>query len=40
MYHVKSTLKGGSYKVIVSPEAKVLRRVREQRAEIEIPLAD
>ncbi|MHC4407491.1 MAG: hypothetical protein ACYS0E_14025 [Planctomycetota bacterium] len=40
VYHVKSTRKGGTYKVIVSPEAKVLRRVREQRAEIEIPLAD
>ncbi|MHC4937546.1 MAG: hypothetical protein ACYTHK_01085 [Planctomycetota bacterium] len=40
VYHVKSTLKGGTYKVIVSPDGKVLRRVREQRAEIEIPLAD
>jgi uncharacterized membrane protein YkoI len=40
VYHVKSTLKGGTYKVIVSPDAKVMRRVREQRAEIEIPLAD
>ena len=31
---------GASYKIVLSPEGDVLRKVREQRAEIEIPLAD
>jgi uncharacterized membrane protein YkoI len=39
-YHVKKTMGGASYKIVISPEGKVLRKVREQRAEIEIPLKD
>lgn len=39
-YHVKRTRNGASYKTVLTPEGTVLRRVREQRAEIEIPLAD
>jgi uncharacterized membrane protein YkoI len=38
VYHVKSTKAGASYKVIVSPDGEVMRRVREHKAEIEIPL--
>lgn len=38
-YHVKATKGGASYKMVVSPEAKLLRAVREAKAEIEIPLA-
>ena len=37
-YHVKSTLKGAQYKMVVSPDGKVIRAVREAKAEIEIPL--
>ena len=37
-YHVKSTLKGGSYKMVVAPDGKVIRAVREAKAEIELPL--
>jgi hypothetical protein len=37
-YHVKRTRNGATYKVIVSPDGKVTRHVREHRAEIEIPL--
>jgi len=39
-YHVKLERGGGRYKVVLDPEGGVLRRVREARAEIEIPLAD
>lgn len=39
-YHVKKLLDGASYKIVISPEGEVLRKVREQRAEIEIPLKD
>jgi len=37
-YHVKLLRGGASYKVSLSPEGEVLRRVREAKAEIEIPL--
>ncbi|MBI4879380.1 MAG: hypothetical protein HY812_06925 [Planctomycetes bacterium] len=37
-YHVKQTKDGASYKVVLSPDGKVKRAVREARAEIEIPL--
>lgn len=37
-YHVKLEKGGASYKVILSPDGKVERKVREQRAEIEVPL--
>lgn len=37
-YHVKVELAGASYKCVVSPAGKMLRAVREARAEIEIPL--
>jgi len=39
-YHVKKERDGASYKIVLSPEGKVLRKVREQRAELEIPLRD
>ena len=39
-YHVKKERDGASYKIVLSPEGEVLRKVREQRAEIEIPLRD
>ena len=39
-YHVKKLKDGASYKIVLSPEGEVLRKVREQRAEIEIPLKD
>ncbi len=38
-YHVKKARGGARYKVVVAPDGTVLRAVREQRAEIEIPLA-
>ena len=38
VYHVKKSKDGGSYKIVVAPDGRILRRVREQRAEIEIPL--
>ena len=38
-YHVKATKAGASYKMVVSPDAKLIRAVREAKAEIEIPLA-
>ena len=38
LYHVKFTRDGVSYKVALTPEGVVTRRVREQKAEIEIPL--
>ncbi|MEE8103985.1 MAG: PepSY-like domain-containing protein [Planctomycetota bacterium] len=37
-YHVKSTKNGGRYKMVVTPDGKVIRAVREAKAEIEIPL--
>ena len=40
LYHVKFEREGASYKVVLTPEGSVTRRVREQRAEIEIPLAE
>jgi hypothetical protein len=39
-YHVKKLKDGASYKIVLSPEGQVLRKVREQHAEIEIPLKD
>ncbi|QDU85109.1 hypothetical protein Pla163_22340 [Planctomycetes bacterium Pla163] len=39
-YHVKRERLGVSYKIVVAPDGRVLRRVREARAEIEIPLRD
>lgn len=39
-YHVKKTRNGASYKIVIAPDGKVLRKVREARAEIEIPLKD
>jgi len=38
-YHVKRLRSGASYKIVLTPEGEVLRKVREARAEIEIPLA-
>jgi uncharacterized membrane protein YkoI len=37
-YHVKSTLNGAQYKMVVTPTGEVTRAVREAKAEIEIPL--
>ena len=39
-YHVKKTAGGASYKIVLAPDGTVLRKVREHRAEIEIPLRD
>jgi hypothetical protein len=38
-YHVKRLRDGASYKIVLTPEGEVIRKVREARAEIEIPLA-
>jgi hypothetical protein len=38
-YHVKRERDGASYKIVLSPAGEVIRKVREARAEIEIPLA-
>jgi uncharacterized membrane protein YkoI len=40
LYHVKFERDGATYKAILTPEGRVTRRVREQRAEIEIPLSE
>ncbi|KAA3604972.1 MAG: hypothetical protein DWQ01_20420 [Planctomycetota bacterium] len=40
LYHVKLDRDGARYKVELSPNGEVLRKVREARAEIEIPLAE
>jgi len=40
VYHVKREKNGARYKFILDPTGKMLRKVREARAEIEIPLAD
>lgn len=37
-FHVKKLLDGATYKLVLSPEGKLIRKVREHRAEIEIPL--
>jgi hypothetical protein len=37
-YHVKKDVHGASYKIVVGPDGMVRRKVREQAAEIEIPL--
>jgi len=37
-YHVKKTFDGVSYKIVLTPAGEVKRKVREARAEIEIPL--
>ena len=37
-YHVKLIRGGASYKIVVSPAAGVIRKVREAKCEIEIPL--
>jgi hypothetical protein len=37
-YHVKRTITDVSYKLVLAPDGKLLRRVREHRAEIEVPL--
>ena len=39
-YHVKKTRDGASYKIVLAPDGTVTRKVREARAEIEIPLAN
>jgi hypothetical protein len=39
-YHVKRTRNGVSYKIVLTADGRVIRRVREHRAEIEIPLID
>jgi hypothetical protein len=38
LYHVKLEKAGVSYKVVLTPEGEITRKVREQRAELEIPL--
>lgn len=38
LYHVKYTRDGASYKLVLAPDGRVTRKVREQKAEIEIPL--
>ena len=38
-FHVKRKRDGASYKVVLTPAGEVVRKVREARAEIEIPLA-
>jgi len=37
-YHIKKTKNGANYKITIAPDGKILRKVREARAEIEIPL--
>jgi hypothetical protein len=37
-YHVKKMRDGVSYKIVLTPEGAVKRKVREARAELEIPL--
>jgi hypothetical protein len=37
-YHVKVAAGGATYKIVLSPEGEVVRKVREAQAEIEIPL--
>ncbi len=37
-YHVKKIVNGASYKIVLTPDGTVIRKVREARAEIEIPL--
>ena len=37
-YHVKKEVHGASYKIVLGPDGAVQRKVREQPAEIEIPL--
>lgn len=37
-YHVKKMIAGVSYKVVLATDGTVIRKVREQKAEIEIPL--
>jgi len=39
-YHVKRRRQGTSYKIVLNADGGVIRKVREHRAEIEIPLAD
>lgn len=39
-YHVKKIMNGASYKIVLAPDGTVIRKVREARAEIEIPLND
>jgi hypothetical protein len=39
-YHFKKDLKGASFKVVVAADGVLMRKVREQRAEIEIPVRD
>lgn len=38
VYHLKYEIDGATYKLVIEPDGDVVRRVREQRAEIEIPL--
>jgi len=37
-YHVKKLVEGVSYKIVMAPDGTVKRKVREHKAEIEIPL--
>ncbi len=39
-YHVKKTRDGASYKIVLEADGTLIRKVREARAEIEIPLKD
>lgn len=39
-YHVKKSRQGANYKIVLNAKGKVLRKVREAKAEIEIPIAD
>jgi len=38
VYHVKTTKGGATYKIVLSEDGTVLRKVREQRTELEIPI--
>lgn len=39
-YHVKRLIDGATYKLVVAPNGRLIRKVREARAELEIPLRD
>ena len=39
-FHVKKLLNGASYKIVLEEDGSLIRKVREARAELEIPLVD
>ncbi len=39
-YHVKKSIDGAEYKIVITPNGRVVRRVRQARAELGIPLPD